>query len=348
MKIAQIAPLIESVPPAFYGGTERIVSYLTEELVRKGHEVVLFASGDSETSAELVPCSPRSLRLAEVRDPLLYHLLQLELVRQRADAFDILHFHCDYLHFPLVRAIGRPAVTTMHGRLDLTDYPLLFSEFRDMPLVSISEEQRLPLPANWVATVYHGLPPDLYGYSPGKFGGYLAFLGRICPEKRPDRAIEIAKRTNLPLKIAAKVDKVDQDYFDHTIRPLLDDPRVEFVGEIGEAEKQPFLAGARALLFPVDWPEPFGLVLIEAMACGTPIVAWRQGSVPEVVDHGVTGFIVDDLDEAVAAVQQIASLERADIRRRFESRFTVERMARDYLAVYDSLLARENVVVDAA
>jgi glycosyltransferase involved in cell wall biosynthesis len=348
MKIAQIAPLIESVPPKLYGGTERIVSYLTEELMRQGHEVVLFASGDSETAAELVSSTPQALRLARVSDALPYHLLQLEQVRRRGREFDILHFHCDCLHFPVARCIGQPTVTTMHGRLDMPDYPPLFAEFDDMPLVSISNEQRLPLEANWVATVHHGLPPELYGFSPYALGGYLAFLGRICPEKRPDRAIEIAKRVNVPLKIAAKVDKADQDYFDQVVRPLLNDPRIEFIGEIGEAEKQAFLAGARALLFPVDWPEPFGLVLIEAMACGTPIVAWRHGSVPEVVDHGTTGFIVDNMDEAIAAVRQIDRLDRKDIRRRFEARFSVERMAREYLQVYESLVEREKLVVDAA
>ncbi|MPY76646.1 MAG: glycosyltransferase [Alphaproteobacteria bacterium] len=348
MKIAQVPPLIESVPPKLYGGTERIVSYLTEELVRQGHDVVLFASGDSETAGELVKCSPQALRLAQVGDTLPYHVLQLEQVRRRADEFDILHFHSDYLHLPLARSIVRPSVTTMHGRLDLPAYPSLFVEFIDMPLVSISDAQRSPLQAEWAATIHHGLPPDLYAFSPRGFGGYLAFLGRICPEKRPDRAIEIAKRANLELKIAAKIDKVDQAYFDQVIRPMLNDPRIEFVGEIGEAQKQDFLAGARAMLFPVDWPEPFGLVLIEAMACGTPVVAWRQGSVPEVIEHGISGFIVESIDEAVAAIEQVGSLDRKAVRRKFEARFTVERMAHDYLRVYESLIEREQFAMNAA
>jgi glycosyltransferase involved in cell wall biosynthesis len=335
MKIAQIAPLIEAVPPKLYGGTERIVSYLTEELVRQGHDVVLFASGDSTTAADLVACTPQALRLARARDPLPYQVLQLEYVRRRADEFDILHFHSDYLHFPLVRSLGCGVVTTMHGRLDLCDLPPLFSEFRDMPLVSISNHQRLPLPAQWAATVQHGLPADRYAFSAAGAGGYLAFLGRICPEKRPDRAIEAARRAGVDLKIAAKVDRVDEAYFETAIRPLLDGPHVEFIGEIDEDEKQEFLAGARALLFPIDWPEPFGLVLIEAMACGTPIIAWRKGAVPEVVEHGLTGLIVDNVEEAVAAVEEIGSLNRRAVRRRFEQRFTAERMARDYLGVYD-------------
>jgi len=339
MKIAQVAPLIESVPPRLYGGTERIVSYLTEELVRLGHEVVLFASGDSVTSAELVACSPESLRLdPTVHDPLLHHVLLVEQVRQRAREFDIIHFHIDYLHFPLERAIGRPAVSTLHGRLDLPDYPTLFAEFGDMPVVSISQAQRQQIKANWVANVYHGLPRTLYRFEPGGKDGYLAFLGRMSREKRPDRAIEIARRAGLRLKIAAKVGEGDRAYFDKEVRPLLDQPHVEFLGEISEAQKQAFLGGARALLFPIDWPEPFGLVMIEAMACGTPVVAWRCGSVPEVVDEGVTGFVVDRLDEAVSAVGRIGSIDRQRARSRFEERFTAERMARDYLKVYEALI----------
>ena len=340
MKIAQISPLIESVPPKLYGGIERIVSYLTEELVRQGHEVVLFASGDSVTAAELVPCSPTALRLAHARDPMLYNVLQLEYIRRRAEDFDVLHFHMDYLHFPLVRGMARPTVTTMHGRLDLPDLPLIFSEFEDMPLVSISDHQRRPLSAQWVSTVLHGLPRDLYSGSEAGANGYLAFLGRICPEKRLDRAIEIAKRAGLELKIAAKVDKVDQSYFDEVIRPMLDHPLVEFVGEITEREKQAFLGGARAVLFPIDWPEPFGLVLIEAMACGTPVIAWPCGSVPEVIDPGLTGFIVNSIDQAVAAVEAVGSVDRKLVRRRFEARFTAKRMARDYCKVYESLMRR--------
>jgi len=341
MKIAQVAPLIESVPPRLYGGTERIVSYLTEELVRLEHDVVLFASGDSVTSAELVPCSPEALRLdATVRDPLLHHVLLVEQVRQRASEFDIIHFHIDYLHFPLERAIGRPAVSTLHGRLDLPDYPALFAEFGDMPVVSISQSQRQQIKANWVANVYHGLPRTLYRLDPGGKDGYLAFLGRMSRAKRPDRAIEIARRAGLRLKIAAKVGEGDRAHFDREIRPLLDQPHVEFLGEIGEDQKQAFLGGARALLFPIDWPEPFGLVMIEAMACGTPVVAWRCGSVPEVIDEGITGYVVDRLDEAVSAVGRIDRLDRRRVRGRFEERFTAERMARDYLKVYEALIDR--------
>lgn len=341
MKIAQISPLMESVPPKLYGGTERIVSYLTEELVRQGHEVVLFASDDSVTAAELVPCSPTALRLWHARDPLVYNTLQLEQVRRRAGDFDLLHFHTDFLHFPLVRGMRHPTVTTMHGRLDLSGLPSVFSEFEDMPLVSISNHQRRPLSARWVSTVLHGLPSDLYSASEAGANGYLAFLGRICPEKRPDRAIEIAKRAGLELKIAAKVDKVDQSYFDEVIRPMLDHPLVEFVGEITEREKQAFLGGSKAVLFPIDWPEPFGLVMIEAMACGTPVIAWPCGSVPEVIDHGLTGFIVNSIDQAVAAIEKVSSVDRRLVRRRFETRFTADRMARDYCSVYDSLVRRK-------
>jgi len=338
MRIAQISPLMESVPPKLYGGTERIVSFLTEELIRQGHEVVLFASGDSETAADLVSCTPRALRLAQVRDAQCYNILQLEQVRQRAAEFDILHFHTDYLHFPLFRNAGLPVVTTMHGRMDLPDYPPLFNEFHDMPVVSISNHQRRALHANWEATVYHGLPLNLFSGSSSHPAAYLAFLGRICPEKRPDRAIEIAKRAGLPLKIAAKVDPADEVYFETTIRPLLDHPLVEFIGEINEHQKQSFLANALALLFPIDWPEPFGLAMIEAMACGTPVIAWRAGSVPEVVDESVTGFIVDSIEAAVAAVRRVPSLSRTTVRQRFEKRFSVERMAHDYVALYETLV----------
>ena len=349
MKIAQISPLIESVPPKLYGGTERIVSYLTEELVRQGHEVTLFASGDSLTEAELVSCSPEALRLdPRMRDPLPHYMMMLEQVRRRADDFDVLHFNIDYLHLPLIRNLRRRTLTTMHGRVDLPDLQPLFAEFDDVPLVSISADQRRPLSARWVATVYHGLPPDLYSFSDAGRHGYLAFLGRICPEKRPDRAIEIAKRAGCELKIAAKVDPIDRAYFEAVVRPLLDDPHIEFVGEIGESEKQAFLGGAKAVLFPIDWPEPFGLVMIEAMACGTPVVAWRCGSVPEVVAEGVTGFIVDGIEEATAAVDRIGSVDRKGVRRRFEARFTAGRMARDYLRVYESLVSLELRALDAA
>ena len=339
MRIAQISPLIESVPPKLYGGTERIVSYLTEELVRQGHEVTLFASGDSETAAELIPCAPTALRLAQVTDAQPYTVMQLEKIRRRAGDFDIAHFHSDFVHFPLVRSLGTPSVTTLHGRLDLPFYRMLLDEFPDMPLVSISDDQRRLLSAHWIATVLHGLPKDLYSFSAAGEGGYLAFLGRISPEKRPDRAIEIARRAGVPLKIAAKVDKVDQTYFDETIRPLIQGPGVEYIGEVNDSEKQAFLGGASALLFPIDWPEPFGLVQIEAMACGTPVVAWRRGSVPEVIDEGVSGFMVEDIDEAVDAVHKARSLDRWAVRERFEQRFTIERVAHDYVRVYSSLAA---------
>jgi glycosyltransferase involved in cell wall biosynthesis len=334
MRIAQIAPLIESVPPQLYGGAERVVSYLTEELVRQGHDVTLFASGDSDTSAELVPCVPKALRLAQASDALPHGVLQVEKIRQRAGDFDILHFHSDFLHFPMVRSLARRALTTMHGRLDLPDYQPLFAEFRDMPLVSVSDDQRKPLPARWAATVHHGLPTDLYSPS-GADARYLAFLGRISPEKRPDRAIEIAHRAGVDLKIAAKVDRVDKAYFDEVIRPLLRGPRIEYVGEINDCRKQEFLKGAMALLFPIDWPEPFGLVMLEAMACGTPTIAWRKGAVPEVIDDGITGFIVEAIDEAVTAVEKVRSLHRKAVRLGFEKRFSAERMARDYLRVYE-------------
>jgi glycosyltransferase involved in cell wall biosynthesis len=339
MKIAQVSPLIESVPPRLYGGTERIVSYLTEELVRQGHDVTLFASGDSTTAAKLAPCVPKALRLAQVHDTLPYNVMQLEKIRRRAADFDVLHFHSDFLHFPLVLSLGAPAITTMHGRLDLASYQELVMEFGTIPLVSVSDSQRNSLTASWIATVPHGLPPDLYRFSPAGAGGYLAFLGRISPEKRPDRAIEIARRAGVSLKIAAKVDKVDQVYFENEIRPLLRDPLIEYVGEINDSEKQAFLGGAMALLFPIDWPEPFGLVQIEATACGTPVIAWRKGSVPEVVEHGVTGFIVEAIDEAVSAVEMARSISRDAVRRSFERRFSIERVARDYVQIYESVRA---------
>jgi glycosyltransferase involved in cell wall biosynthesis len=340
VRIAQIAPLIERVPPRLYGGTERIVFYLTEELVRQGHEVSLFASGDSLTSANLVPCSERALRLdPRVRDPLPHYMVMLDEVRRRADEFDVLHFHIDYLHYPLFRAMPERTVTTAHGRQDLPDLPVVYSVFPEYPLISISDDQRRPWPgANWLRTIYHGLPVDLCSVGSAQRRGYLAFLGRICPEKRPDRAIEIAKRTGIPLKIAAKVDRVDQAYFEDVIRPLLDDPRIEFIGEIGEHEKSAFFGGALGLLFPIDWPEPFGLVLIEAMACGTPVIAWRCGSVPEVIEDDLTGFVVGDMEGAIDAVGKLDRLDRAAIRGRFEQRFTAERMAQDYVAVYRSLV----------
>ncbi|MEZ2409268.1 glycosyltransferase family 4 protein [Bosea sp. RCC_152_1] len=340
MKIAQIAPLAESCPPRLYGGTERIVSYLTDELVRQGHEVTLFASADSKTRAELVPCCDMALRLnPAVRDPLPYHMLMLEQVRRRAEEFDVLHFHIDFLHYPLAAAFVDRMVTTLHGRLDLPDLPPFYSLLPHYPLVSISDDQRRPLPmANWAGTVHHGLPKDILPFSPDPKDGYLAFLGRISPEKRPDRAIEIAARAGMKLKIAAKVDKADQAYWDGTIGPMVaSHPNVEFVGEISEHDKAEFLGNACALLFPIDWPEPFGLVMIEAIACGTPVIAFRNGSVPEVIEDGVTGFIVRDLDEAVAAARRIHRLDRAKVRATFEERFTAERMAQDYLAIYRDL-----------
>jgi glycosyltransferase involved in cell wall biosynthesis len=338
MKIAQIAPLMESVPPKLYGGTERIVSYLTEELVRQGHEVTLFASGDSETAAELVPGAERALRLDGVKDPLPYYAILLDEVRRRAPDFDILHFHIDYLHFPLFRAMSWRAMTTLHGRQDLPDLQPLYHAFDDMPVTSISLHQRRPLPqARWIANIPHGLPVNLYPFTPAPRGGYLAFLGRISSEKQPDHAIAIARRSGLPLKIAAKVDKADQDYFEARIKPLLDEPGVEYIGEIGDADKASFLGNAAGLVFPINWPEPFGLVMIEAMACGTPVVAYRCGSVPEIVQDGVTGFVVDGIDEAVAAVGRLPTLDRALVRRSFERRFSAERMAKDYVATYRAL-----------
>jgi glycosyltransferase involved in cell wall biosynthesis len=341
MRIAQIAPLYERVPPKFYGGTERIVSFLTEELVAQGHDVTLFASGDSITRAALVPCTAMALRLDDsVRDALPYHIMMLEAVRQRAHEFDLLHFHIDLFQFPLLRELGVPAMTTLHGRLDLPDLVPFYETFPDAPLVSISDDQRRPMPpVNWIGTVHHGLPVDLLPFNPAPKGKYLAFLGRISSEKRPDRAIEIATRLGITLKIAAKIDKVDERYWDEMIEPLVrGNPLVEFVGEIGDAEKAGFLGEATALLFPIDWPEPFGIVMIEAMACGTPVLAFGCGSVPEVIDDGVSGYVVDTVDEAVAAFPRIEALDRRGVRAEFERRFTAERMASDYLRLYLRLI----------
>ena len=346
MRIAQVSPLYESTPPQLYGGTERVVSYLTEELVRQGHEVTLFASGDSVTAAELVAPCDRALRLdPDCRDPLAYHMIMLDQVYRRADEFDVIHFHIDYLHFAASRCQRVPQLTTLHGRLDLAELCRVYRQFREMPLVSISDAQRRPLPwANWRATIFHGLPENLYSIErlPGR---YLAFLGRISPEKRVDRAIEVAKRVGLPIRIAAKVDQADADYFEKEIKPLLNHPLVEFIGEIGEGEKQELLGGAYALLFLIDWPEPFGLAMIEAMACGTPVIAWRNGSVPEVVEDGVTGFVVDSVDAAAAAVRQVESFDRAGCRKAFEKRYTVSRMARNYVHEYQRLQPREFAAV---
>jgi len=341
MKIAQVSPLYESVPPEQYGGTERVVSYLTEELIRQGHEVTLFASGDSITNAELVACCPRSLRTdSGCIDPLVHHYLMLEEVFSRAHQFDLIHFHIDYLHFPLSQRSGISQLTTLHGRLDLPDLAPLYRHFHEMPLVSISDAQRRPIPsARWLGTVHHGLPEDLFGFHEVP-GDYLAFLGRISPEKRVDRAIEIARRAGMPLKIAAKVDKVDQEYFDAVVKPLLDPSLVEFIGEVGGKEKEEFLGAAYALLFPIDWPEPFGLVMIEAMACGTPVIAWPHGSVPEVMEDGVAGFVVEEVEEAARAIERLASFERHRCREAFESRFTAGRMAGDYVKIYERLLGK--------
>ena len=340
MRIAQIAPLIESVPPRLYGGTERIVFYLTEELVRLGQDVTLFASGDSVTSADLVACAQRALRLdSTVHDPLPHYMLMLDRIHRLASHFDILHFHIDYLHYPLFADAADRIITTLHGRQDIPDLLPLYTAFNHMPLISISDAQRQPVRrANFVATVPHGLPVHLHAPTFKPSGGYLAFLGRISPEKRLDRAIEIARANGYPLKIAAKVDKADCEYYETVIKPLLSQPGVEFVGEIGEAEKTKFLGEALALLFPIDWPEPFGLVMIEAMACGTPVLALRRGAVPEIIDDGESGRIVDTVEQAIAAVPEVLALDRRTIRRRFEERFTAARMARDYVDVYRARL----------
>jgi glycosyltransferase involved in cell wall biosynthesis len=335
------------VPPKLYGGTERIVSYLTEELVRQGHDVTLFASGDSKTLAKLVPCCDTALRLnPSTMDPLPYHVMMVEQVRQQAHEFDILHFHVDYLHAPLVRQLSRPALTTHHGRLDSPDLARFYGMFHDMPLVSISKDQRGYLrQAHWIGTVHHGLPCDLLPFQPTPRGGYLAFLGRISPEKRPDLAIEIAAKAGVPLKIAAKVDRVDQAYWDEKIQPMVRaHSNVQFIGEIDEGEKAELLGNATALLFPIDWPEPFGLVMIEAMACGTPVIALRRGSVSEIVEEGISGLIVDNVEQAVAAVCRVAELDRAKVRAAFERRFAVERMAKDYVDVYRRLVASRRLL----
>ncbi|MCL4367824.1 MAG: glycosyltransferase family 4 protein [Actinobacteria bacterium] len=339
MRIAQVAPLYESVPPKMYGGTERVVSYITEELVRRGHDVTLFASADSTTQARLVACSPMGIRMdGTVRDGLALHIAMIERVAQETCDFDLVHYHVDYLHFPLSRRSVTPHVTTLHGRLDLPELVPLYREFRNMPLIAISNAQRGPLAwANWRATVHHGLPLD--AVSPGEGnGGYLLFLGRISPEKRADRAITIAQSAGWPLKIVAKVDPADEAYFASTIRPLLSKPGVEFLGELGGEDKIEILRGAAALLFPIDWPEPFGMVLIEAMAAGTPVIAFPRGSVPEVIDHGLSGLIVHDVGEAVRAVPRAAAMDRGSVRYTFEQRFSVGRMVDDYLTVYASLL----------
>lgn len=346
MKIAQVAPLIESVPPRLYGGTERIVSYLTEELVAHGHDVTLFASGDSRTAAKLVPCTRTALRLdSKVRDSIPYYMLMLDRVREQASEFDILHFHIDFFPFSIFRPIANRTVTTLHGRQDLPDLLPFYLGFGDMPLVSISNAQRRPIAnANFAATIYHGIPADMHKPTFDPRGGYVAFLGRISPEKGPDRAIQIARSLGVPLKIAAKVDVVDERYFREVVEPLLG-PGVEFIGEINEVQKTKFLGEARALLFPIDWPEPFGLTMIEAMACGTPVLAFGHGSVPEIIDQGVTGIVVEGMDEAAAALPQVLALDRRKVRERFEQRFTAARMGSDYVALYESMLNPEPMIV---
>ena len=332
LRIAQVAPLIEAVPPRMYGGTERVVANLTDALVDLGHDVTLFASGDARTKARLVASRERAIRLdpAPLKSDVAAHLAMLHDVRERADDFDVLHFHVDLMHFPLFEGIAGRTLTTLHGRLDLTDLASVYQRWPEFPLVSISDDQRRPLPScNWLATVHHGIPPALFDFR-AKAGEYLAFVGRISPEKRVDRAIRIAREAGWPLKIAAKVDVVDATYYNEKIKPLLAGSDVEFVGEVDDAGKNELMGGAAALLFPIDWPEPFGLVMIEAMACGTPVLAWRAGSVPEVVDPGVTGCIVDSMEAAVAAVDRVAGLDRARVRATFERRFTARTMARRY------------------
>jgi len=349
VRIAQVAPLYESVPPKLYGGTERVVSYLTEALVEGGHDVTLFASGDSETSARLVPCCAKALRLNNYacKDQLAHHFVMLEEVLERADQFDIIHFHVDYMHFPLCKLSGLAHISTLHGRLDSPDLVPLYRKYKNMPLTSISLNQRKPLSwANWLGNVYHGLPVGLLPLGDGR-GKYLAFLGRISPEKRVDRAIEIATKLGMPLKIAAKVDPADRAYYEREIKPLLNTPNVEFVGEINEQQKGEFLGNAYAYLFPIDWPEPFGLTMIESMACGTPTIAFNCGSVPEVITNGVSGFIVDTMDEAVNAVQQAATFDRAACRAEFMERFSAPQMAQQYAKLYEATVAAKSGIPDA-
>jgi glycosyltransferase involved in cell wall biosynthesis len=338
MHIAQVAPLTEAVPPKLYGGTERVVSWLTEELVALGHEVTLFASGDSITKAKLEASWPRSLRLdGSVRDPNALHMVMVEQVYRRASEFDLIHFHLDYYPFSLFMRQSTPFVTTMHGRLDLPEHQPVFDEFSSVPVVSISNAQRRALPqGNWVRTVYHGLPVDLLRPRPIK-PSYFAFLGRIAPEKGLDRAIRIAEHCGIPLKVAAKVDRADREYYEDQIRPLMKSPLVEYIGEINDGDKSEFLSGAIALLVPIDWPEPFGLVMIEAMACGTPVIAFNRGSAPEVIEDDLTGFVVEDIKGAIGAVDRLGNLSREKIRARFEERFSSRRMALDYLSLYRRL-----------
>jgi glycosyltransferase involved in cell wall biosynthesis len=347
MRIAQIAPLHEAVPPKLYGGTERVVSYLTEALVEQGHDVTLFASGDSQTSAKLEAFWPQALRLdPTIRDVMAPHMLLLEEVRRRADEFDVLHFHIDYYPFSLFARQPVPFLTTLHGRLDLPELQPIFNTFNDVPVVSISDNQRIPLQqANWLQTVYHGLPEDVLRPIPDVKPGYLAFLGRVSPEKGLDRAIRIAGQAGMKLKVAAKIDKADRAYYEEVIKPLMALPHVEYIGEIGEHEKREFLGNAHALVFPIDWPEPFGLVMIEAMACGTPVIAFNRGSVPEVIENGVSGFVVEDEISAVAALKRLHTLPRANVRKAFESRFSSKVMAKNYVATYEELLRQKHRTV---
>ena len=341
MKVAQVAPLYEAVPPKFYGGTERVVAYLCDALVELGHDVTLFATSDAHTRARLVPVRDQAIRLddAPLKSDLAAHLSMLYEARRRARQFDVLHFHVDMLHFPMFEQQSNKCITTLHGRLDMEDLLPVYTRWSNFRLVSISNAQRKPLPhASWLATVSHGVPARLYQFSPRPMGGYLAFLGRISPEKRPDLAIRLAQRAGVPLRIAAKVDAVDTAYFERVVRPLLDDPLVDFIGEIGEEQKAEFLAGAQALLFPINWPEPFGLVMIEAMACGTPVIAWNCGSVREIVEHGVSGFIVDSEEEALSAIARVPELDRRQVRATYDRRFTATVMANGYLEVYGRLL----------
>ncbi|MDH5392481.1 MAG: glycosyltransferase family 4 protein [Gammaproteobacteria bacterium] len=343
MKIAQVAPIEESVPPKYYGGTERVVSYLTEELVNLGHDVTLFASGDSSTSAQLVSVNDYSLRLGQSTDSFAYYMLLISEVMKRAEEFDVIHFHIDYLHFPLSRQLKLPQLTTLHGRLDIPVLQKIYREFYDMPVISISNNQRMPLPsANWLSTVYNGVPEHIYTFQ-SVAGKYLAFLGRISPEKGIESAINIAIRAGMPLKIAAKVDKVDQQYFNDVIKPLLRHPLIEYIGEINELEKNLFLGNAYAMLFPIDWPEPFGLVMIEAMACGTPTIAYQCGSVPEVISHGETGLIVKNVEQALKSVEKIEAIDRHKCRQIFETRFSARRMANDYANAYSALIAQKYI-----
>ena len=348
MRIAQVAPLIEAVPPKLYGGTERVVAYLTDALVELGHDVTLFASGDSQTKGKLVPIWPRALRLdPTVKDYFAPIFMELEIVARRAHEFDIIHSHLDYFGYPLLQRMGVPSLTTLHGRLDLPELPALYQLYDDVPVVSISDSQRAPLPqANYIATVLHGLPQDLLAAGSGE-GRYLAFLGRISPEKAPDAAIRIATAARVPLKIAAKIDRVDEEYHKNTIEPLLSHGDIEFIGEIAEHQKNEFLGRASALLFPIAWREPFGLVMIEAMACGTPVIAFNCGSVPEVIEDGVTGFIVDNEEQAIAAVSKLNTLNRARIRAEFDRRLTAHHMAQNYLKLYSWLTKSQRAATRA-